>query len=319
MLDPENKYLLLLGRNNVKFLRNTFAYFIRIFRRMTMPGLDSQPVYNVLKFFVKGLFEGRITTRASSISFDFFLALFPSILVFFTIIPFVPVKDFQPTLLQLLQDIMPKTLWPYVSSTLEEIITRPRSDLLSLGFILALYFSTNGINSIMEGFNSTYHIIEQRSAFRQRLVSFFLVLIISILVIIAISLLIVGGHVMDFLVGEGILADNFTIIIIQVIRWLLIIGMFLFSISLLYYFAPAKKREFRFISAGSTLATMLMILSTWAFNFYIVNFSQYNALYGSIGTLLIFLLYVNFNSIIILIGFELNASITSAKSNSYLK
>jgi len=124
---------------------------------------------------------------------------------------------------------------------------------------------------------------------------------------------------MDFLVGEGILADNFTIIIIQVIRWLLIIGMFLFSISLLYYFAPAKKREFRFISAGSTLATMLMILSTWAFNFYIVNFSQYNALYGSIGTLLIFLLYVNFNSIIILIGFELNASITSAKSNSYLK
>lgn len=218
-----------------------------------------------------------------------------------------------------MQDMMPKTLWPYVSSTLEEIITRPRSDLLSLGFILALYFSTNGINSIMEGFNSTYHIIEQRTQFKQRLVSLFLVMVISSLVIIAITLLIVGGIVMNFLVKEGFLTDGLTIVGIQIIRWFLIISLFLFSNSLLYYFAPSKKREFRFISAGSTLATFLMILSTWAFNFYIVNFSQYNALYGSIGTLLIFLLYVNFNSIIILIGFELNASITSAKSNNHAK
>ncbi len=319
MLHPENKYLAFLGKSNVRYLRNTIAYFIRVFRRITLPGLDGQPLLSVLQFFVKGLFEGRLTTRASSISFDFFLALFPTILVFFTIIPFVPVKDFQPTLLQLMQDMMPKTLWPYVSSTLEEIIIRPRSDLLSLGFVLALYFSTNGVNSIMEGFNSTYHIIEQRSWFRQRLVSFFLVIVISSMVIVAITLLIVGGQVMDFLVSENILTDGLTIVAIQLSRWLLTIALFLFSISLLYYFAPAKKREFRFISAGSTLATFLMILSTWAFNFYIVNFSQYNALYGSIGTLLIFLLYVNFNSIIILIGFELNASISSAKSASNLK
>lgn len=319
MLNPENKYLAFLGKNNVRYLRNTFAYFIRIFRRITLPGLDGQPLFSVLQFFIKGLFEGRLTTRASSISFDFFLALFPTILVFFTIIPFVPVKDFQPTLLQLMQEMMPKTLWPYVSSTLEEIIIRPRSDLLSLGFVLALYFSTNGVNSIMEGFNSTYHIIEQRSWIRQRMVSFLLVIVISSIVIVAITLLIVGGHVMDFLVSENILTDGLTIVAIQLSRWLLIIALFLFSISLLYYFAPAKKREFRFISAGSTLATFLMILSTYAFNFYIVNFSQYNALYGSIGTLLIFLLYVNFNSIIILIGFELNASISSAKSASYVK
>ena len=319
MLHPENKYLAFLGKSNVRYLRNTIAYFIRVLSRITLPGLDGQPLLSVLQFFVKGLFEGRLTTRASSISFDFFLALFPTILVFFTIIPFVPVKDFQPTLLQLMQDMMPKTLWPYLSSTLEEIIIRPRSDLLSLGFVLALYFSTNGVNSIMEGFNSTYHIIEQRSWFRQRLVSFFLVIVISSMVIVAITLLIVGGQVMDFLVSENILTDGLTIVAIQLSRWLLTIALFLFSISLLYYFAPAKKREFRFISAGSTLATFLMILSTWAFNFYIVNFSQYNALYGSIGTLLIFLLYVNFNSIIILIGFELNASISSAKSASNLK
>jgi len=270
-------------------------------------------LYNVLKFFFKGLFEGRLTMRASAISFDFFLALFPSIIFFFTIIPFIPIDDFQPTLLQLLEEVIPETLYGYVSTTLEDIITRPRSDLLSLGFILALYFSTNGVNSIIEGFNQTTHVIETRSWFKQRLISIFLVVVISSMIIVAISLFIIGGYVMTFLVEEGILTDSFTIIIIQVARWLLIILLFLFSLSFLYYFAPAKRGNFRFISAGSTLATILLIVTTYGFNFYIENFSRYNALYGSIGTLLVFLLWILFNSFILLIGFELNVSIANAK------
>ena len=120
---------------------------------------------------------------------------------------------------------------------------------------------------------------------------------------------------MRFLVKEGLLTDGFTIVIIQVVRWVLIIATFLSTISFLYFFAPARKKVFRFISAGSTLATMLIILTTYGFNFYIENFGRYNALYGSIGTLLVFLLWVYFNSNILLIGFELNASIRSAKSD----
>nr|NQU94572.1 YihY/virulence factor BrkB family protein [Bacteroidota bacterium] len=316
MLDPKNKYLAKLGKSATTFLRNGLAFSIRLLRRLILPGFDGIPLFNVLKFFVKGLFEGRLTIRASAVSFDFFLAIFPSILFFFTIIPFVPIVDFQPTLLQILQDVIPSTIWPYVSSTLEDIIIRPRSDLLSLGFILALYFSTNGINSIIEGFNSTYHEMETRSWLKQRLISLFLVILISFLIIIAITLFIVGGYVMRWLVVEGILTNSFTIIIIQIVRWILIISISLFSISFLYYFAPAKKREFRFISAGSTLATALMLLTTYGFNFYIENFSRYNALYGSIGTLLVFLLWVYFNSIILLIGFELNVSIRSARGDN---
>jgi membrane protein len=225
----------------------------------------------------------------------------------------VPIEDFQPTLLQLLEEVIPETLYGYVSTTLEDIITRPRSDLLSLGFILALYFSTNGVNSIIEGFNQTSHVIETRSWFKQRLISIFLVIVISFLIIVAISLFIIGGYVMRFLVEEGILTDSFTIIIIQFTRWLLIILLFLFSLSFLYYFAPAKQGSFRFISAGSTLATILLIATTYGFNFYIENFSRYNVLYGSIGTLLVFLLWILFNSFILLIGFELNVSIANAK------
>lgn len=317
MLNPENKYLSKLGDKFVQFLRDSLAYFIRLLRRIVLPGFDGIPLFTVMKFFVKGLFEGRLTIRASAISFDFFLAIFPSILFFFTIIPFVPIDNFQPTLLQMLEDVIPSTLWTHVSSTLEDIIIRPRSDLLSIGFVLALYFSTNGVNSIIEGFNSTFHGLESRPWWKQRLVSIFLVVVISFLVIIAISLFIIGGYVMKFLVREGILTNSFTIVIIHLVRWILIVSIFLFSISFLYYFAPAKKREFRFISAGSTFATILMILTTWGFNFYIENFSRYNALYGSIGTLLIFLLWIYFNSNILLIGFELNASIKSAKLEKY--
>ncbi len=302
-----------LGSGFVQFLRNATAATIKQLRRIILPGFDRIPLFTVLMFFGKGLFEGRLTLRASAIAFDFFLALFPTILVFFTIIPFVPIEDFQPTLLQTLHDVIPDTLWTHVNTTLEDIITRPRSELLSLGFILALYFATNGINTIIEGFNSTYHGMETRSWFKQRLLAVFLLFVISIMVIILISLSIIGGYVMDWLVREEILTDGFTIVIIQIIRWILIISLFLFTNSFLYYLAPAGKRQFRFISAGSTLSTVLLILTTYGFNFYIENFGRYNALYGSIGTLLVFMLWMYFNSNIVLIGFELNASIRSAK------
>jgi len=313
LLNPKNKYLAMLGEQTVQRIRNSTAFIIKSLRKITLPKTGGLPLLNVLTFFFKGLFEGRLTLRASSISFDFFLALFPSVLFFFTVIPFVPVTGFQEELLHFLEDIIPSTLWVYVSSTLEEIIILPRTDLLSLGFILALYFSTNGINSIIEGFNASYHVTETRSFVRQRLTSLFLVVILAFQVILAISLFMIGGRILNFFVVEGILTNSFTITIIQIVRWILIIALFLFSISFLYYFAPAKKKEYKFFSTGTIFSTILILIITYGFNFYIDNISRYNALYGSIGTLLLFLLWVYFNAIILLIGFELNVSIKSAK------
>lgn len=313
MLDPKHKFLALLDDRIVTFLRNSLAFIIKTLRKLTLPGPRKMPVFDVVVFFVKGLRQGRLTLRASSISFDFFLALFPTIIFFFTVLPFVPITGFQDELLHFLEDVIPATLWLHVSETLEDIITQPRSDLLSLGFILALYFSTNGVNSIMEGFNSSYHVTETRSFVKQRLISLFLVLVQSVMVILAISLFVIGGRLLQFFVMQGILTNHLTITIIQIVRWLMIIGLFLFSISFLYYFAPAKKKEYKFFSLGSMFTSGMMILTTYGFNFYIENFNRYNALYGSIGTLLVFLLWVYFNSIILLIGFELNISIKTAE------
>ena len=215
--------------------------------------------------------------------------------------------------MSLIKEIMPANTFEGIRSTLEDIIKRQQGGLLSIGFLMALYFSTNGINSLIESFNQTYHTIETRSAFKQRMISIFLVLVLSVMIIIAITLIVSSSFTLKYLVVKGILKKNFTIYIILFFKWLVVFALALFGISLIYYYAPAKKEEFRFITAGSMLATFLSIVTMLGFNIYITNFSKYNALYGSIGTLLIIMLWIYFNAIILLIGFDLNASINNAR------
>ncbi len=289
------------------------AFLIGLSKKIVLPGFDGIPLYDVTIFFVKGLNEGYITSRASAISFNFFLAVFPTLIFFFTIIPFIPITNFQQSLLDLIRDFLPDAAYTTVQTTVEDIITRPRGGLLSVGFLLSLYFATNGINSLMEAFDNTYHIIETRTAIRQRLVAIFLVVIITVLLIISIGLITFGTRFLSIILPEHILKSKIYFSVIVITKWLITFAMLFFAISFIYYFAPAKKRHFRFISAGSTLATLLIITTTLGFNFYVDNFSKYNALYGSIGTLLIVLLWIYFNSFSMLIGFELNASILHVK------
>ena len=289
------------------------AFLIGLSKKIVLPGFDGIPLYDVTVFFVKGLNEGYITSRASAISFNFFLAVFPTLIFFFTIIPFIPITNFQQSLLDLIRDFLPDTAFATVQTTVEDIITRPRGGLLSVGFVLSLYFATNGINSLMEAFDNTYHTIETRTAIKQRLIAIFLVVIITFLLIISIGLITLGTWLLSIILPVHILESNLYFSVIVVSKWLITIAMLFFAISFIYYFAPAKKRHFRFISAGSSLATLLIISTTLGFNFYVNNFSRYNVLYGSIGTLLIVLLWIYFNSFSMLIGFELNASILHVK------
>ncbi len=289
------------------------SFLIRLSKKIVIPGFDGMPLYDVTVFFVKGLSKGYITTRASAISFNFFLAIFPTVIFFFTIIPFIPIANFQQSLLDIIQDFIPDEAYATVQSTVEDIVIRPHGGLLSVGFLLSLYFSTNGINSLMVAFNNTFHTIETRSVIKQRLVSIFLVIIITFLLIISIGLITFGTWLLSILLPAQILKSSFIFSLILILKWLIILSTLFFAISFIYYFVPAKKRHFRFISAGSSLATFLIIATTLGINFYVDNFSKYNALYGSIGTLLVILLWIYLNSLSLLIGFELNASIFTVK------
>lgn len=283
-------------------------------RRVSLPLFDGIPIYDVAVFFWHSIVNGAITTRASAIAFSFFIALFPAILFLFTLIPYIPIQDFQNELFQLLHDILPESTFATVEDTLTDIIMRPRGGLLSLGFIMALIFSTNGLASMMTAFDATIHSINRRSWMSQRLAAILLLIILSVLLFFAIALITGGQIAIGYLKENLILKDQFTISLITLGKWLVIILLLFFATSFLYYMAPAKKTEWRFFSAGSTLATVLSLAALTGFSYYINNFSQYNKLYGSIGTLLIILFMMYLMSLILLIGFELNASIYQAKT-----
>ena len=287
-------------------------FIIQIARRIKPIGFAGLSLYDVAIFFWKGLMEGAITTRASSLAFNFFLAFFPSIIVFFTLIPYIPIDGLQETLMELLAVVLPPSTNEITFQTLEDIISNPRGGLLSVGFILALYFSTNGINSLIEAFNSSYHIREIRPLIQQRILSLGLTLLLSIMLIIAIGLIIFGTVVVNYLVSSEIITTGAADLIIYG-KWFVMLAMLFFGISILFHLGPALKSKWKLFTPGSIFATIFIIITSIGFNYYINHFSQYNKIYGSIGTLMIILLWMYFNSIILLTGFELNASISNAK------
>jgi membrane protein len=285
-------------------------------KNVSLPFLDGVPVYNVSVFFWRSIIDGSITTRASAIAFNFFIALFPAIIFLFTLIPYVPIYNFQEELYELIESLLPGGAFDAFEETVADIILQPRGTLLSLGFLFALIFSTNGIASMMTAFDATIHSIQGRSFINQRIIAILLLFILSFLLAIAIALITFGQTALNYLVDHFVFFDPVTYYILTFGKWLIIIGLFFFAYSFLYYLAPAKKSEWRFISAGSTFSTFLSIITLIGFTFFINNFNQYNKLYGSIGTLLVVLLLIYFMSLILLIGFELNASIYQAKKES---
>jgi len=289
------------------------AWLLNVSKRITLPGFDGVPLYDVAVFFFRGLTEGYITSRAAAISYSVFLAIFPFLIFLFTIIPFIPIENFQQSLLGIIQDFMPSMAFESVRETIIDIVTRPRSSILILNLILTLYFSTNGVNSLIEAFNNTYHALETRSSFKQYLVSIFIVLINSFLLIIAIGLITFGSSLLSWIFPYSIQNSVIVVLLLQLLRWLIILALLLTAISLIYYLGPVKQKSFRFFSAGSLLATFLIVVTTLGFNFYVDNFSSYNALYGSLGTLMIVLVWIYINAISMIVGFELNASILTAR------
>lgn len=301
----------------IRLIRRLSIYIklaIRKAKRISFIGFDGAPIYDVVVFFARGLVKGSITTRASAVSFDFFVAIFPTIIFVFTLIPYIPVANFQEQLLELIEGILPITAFSLVESTLVEVVTMRSWGLLSFGFIAAVFFAHNGVNSLIDAFNATYHTIETRRFLNQHLIALTLTFLLPLLLTLGVMLVLFGQYSLNFLVQKEVLQLNFTYYIIVVIRWFVIVCLFFFSISFLYYMAPAKRTKFRFISAGSIMATAMIMVTSIGFSFYVNNFGQYNKLYGSIGSLLALMVWIYFNAIGLIIGFEINASISSAKN-----
>lgn len=208
---------------------------------------------------------------------------------------------------------LPKNASGYLLSIIDDITMIKRQGLLSVGFILALYFSSSGILSLMTGFDKSHlEGYKKRSIFKDQFVALTLTLILATLVI-ASGILIILGDVIIYFIDSKISFIEIDTLFLGIFRYSLAIALVYISVTFLYKYGPAVQNRVRFINAGSIIATVGSVLSSILFAFFVNNFSKYNEIYGSIGALLVLLLWLKINAFILLLGFEFNTSILGNK------
>ncbi len=312
--------LVKIKRKIITTLNSTDQFLDQKLAQVTLPGFKGKSIYQVGKFFVNGLFEEDLNLRASSLAFNFFIAIFPLIIFLFTLIPYIPIANLEVLITDFIQKFLPAKAFEFVNETITDIVTNQNAGLLSFGFIAALYFSSNGFASMLAAFDSGVDSKLQRNWLDIRFKSVILLFLVILLLITTILLSLTFNYGIRMLDDQVAITDGFTKIVLTAAEYTLTLSLVYFIFSSLYYFGSNKGTEWRFFSAGSTVATILSIVSTYGFRVYVENFNSYNKLYGSVGTLLVLMILIYVNCFVVLIGFELNKSIDKAdKFHSHLE
>jgi membrane protein len=266
-------------------------------------------VYNVLEHLVNGLTLDSITVRASYMAFNFTLAIFPTLIFLFALIPYIPISNLDESIMDFLQDFLPREMYAVASETIYDIVNKPRGRLLSFGVVFALILSTNGIMSLMDAFDKKYHTFRQRSYGRKRLIATLLTFALSLILFVAIGTIFFGTYLLDVLVFYEIVTETFWYSLLVIIKYISVLLLFFLATSMIYYYVPAVQDKWPFFSAGAVVATALIFLVSMVFSLYISRFDTYNKFYGSIGALIGLMIWLDFVSMILILGFEINVSI----------
>ncbi|MDY0904882.1 YihY/virulence factor BrkB family protein [Pedobacter sp. CFBP9032] len=290
-----------------------YSSFIEWTKSCVLPGFSPLPLYTVATFFFREIGKDTLVNKSSSLAYSFMLAIFPGIIFLFTLIPFIPIHGFQDQLLSLIELVLPHNAYDAFESTLNDIVKNQNTGLLSFGFLSAIFFATNGVKNLMKAFNKSSLIIETRGWIKQRLIALALTVFICLSIIACITAMALGEVLLKYIKEELHLKASLAVYAIQFTRWALLAALYFFTISILYRYGPSHAKKWKLFSAGSWLATILAFLTIWGFSFYINHFASYNKVYGSIGTLIVVMIWLYLNSFILLIGFELNASVDVSK------
>ena len=286
---------------------------IRWSQRMVLPGFEGFSLYHISRFFFMALQQGQLVTRASAIAFKLFLAFFPAIIMLLTLIPFIPIADFQVKLMENFQAMMPREVYAFIEGLLHDLLVKKHSTLLSVSTITGIYFASNSMDAILDGFSSSFHVTRWHSAFKQRLLSLGLLLALTIMMVISMALLSLSNWAISLINDSGYVLSQLEHYGLLAAKWGITLLMMLTSISMLYNAGDPSARRFKFFTPGAILAVLLTMLVSQALVFFFERITDYNALYGSIGAIIAVQLWLYFNMIVLLIGFELNSSITKAR------
>ncbi|MGS2738084.1 YihY/virulence factor BrkB family protein [Sinomicrobium sp. M5D2P17] len=285
---------------------------VAFFKKIKLKAFEGLSVYDLLEMYVFGIVKGALTYRASAISFSFFMAIFPFLLFVLNLIPYVPIRDFQAQFLHFIDGLLPPETASYFNPIFSDIAGKKRGSLLSSVFVLSVFLMTNGINAVFGGFENSYHVKISRNVVRQYFIALGVAVIMALLLLFSVAAFVFfQTDVIDGLTERGYIEN--AELWIGIGKYLFFVFIAYLFTAILYYFGTIEGKHTRFFSPGALLTTVLFVLTSYFFGVYIENFSQYNELYGSIGALLILMLYIWLNSNILLLGFELNASLRSLK------
>jgi len=282
---------------------------------ISLPWLSGLSFYDLLELYIIGIAQGAISYRAASVAWSFFMALFPFALFILNLIPYIPIQNFQQDFLQFVEESVPPNTYDAIANIINDILNNSHSGLLSWGIVLAILLMANGLNAILGGFETSKHVIIKRGFFRQYAVSIGMSLLLSFILIITIASIVVFEVFIQKTKIQDVLSENIPLLLMG--RYAFVISMILIGVSILFKFGTKREKDRSFISIGSVFTTILVIISSYFFGIWVVKFSKYNELYGSIGTLLIMMFYIWINCMILLLGFELNGTINKLKRKTH--
>ncbi len=284
-----------------------YRYLVVVLHKIIIPGFQGMTLYDLLRTYFNGIIEGALTSRASSIAYSFFMAIFPALLFMLNLIPYVPIEGFDIRFMAFIYELIPSQSLSFFQPIISDISQTERAGLLSFVGILAVFLTANGVSAIFVGFEGSHNVEINRNFFRQYFIALGVSIILALLLVTTISVLVYFEYLLISLRDRDFMSDGTDIILLRIGKNLFLIIMIYTFVATLYYFGTKEGRQSRFFSPGALMTTILFMITTYLFGVYIDNFSNYNELYGSIGALLIMMLYILINANLILLGFELNA------------
>ena len=284
-------------------------------KKVILPGFKGIPLFYIIRFLVEETKQDRMMTRANSMAFSFFLSLFPAIIFLFTLLPHLDIThQLDTSIANSIYRLLPRTASDYLLGIIHDITGIKRQGLLSFGFLLAVYFSSQGVLTMMIGFDKS-HIrgFGTRTYFEKRFVSLGITIVLLLLVISSGTLIILGDLIFGFI--DNLLETNkISTLLVSFFRWILAIFIVYLAITIIYIYAPSMNEKLKFWNIGSFTATVMSVLTSLFFAFFVNNFGRYNEIYGSIGALIVLMLWLKINAFILLFGFELNTSVLANRN-----
>ncbi|WP_130734148.1 YihY/virulence factor BrkB family protein [Flavobacterium sp. J27] len=290
---------------------------VAICKKIRLSSLEGLTLYDIIELYVLGILKGAFSYRASAVAFSFFMALFPFALFILNLIPYIPIENFQDDFLFFVEKGVPPNTYDAIELIIKDIMNTSYKSLLSSGFILSIFLMTNGVNAILGGFEMSTHITITRGFFRQYFIALAISITLSLILIITVASIVIFEVLIQKIKVQGLITND--VHLIEWGRYLFVILMILITTSILYKFGTTETKNISFISYGAVFTTLLIVLTSYIFGIYVEKFARYNELYGSIGTLLVLMFYIWINCMVLLLGFELNATINKLKrKNLYI-